>query len=535
MALLSGFWETFRTLNGVGTVIALYPCSDIETDTERLIVEIAFLPLPELKSAPNGAPTALSGEEFSLLFGAMLKPSQAGELMKTALPETSGQPVVLDETTEQALSAAPVEAVEAEEDDAVPEEAEEAISGALLNVLPKVHTVFAAPVGPSPEAALSVQTSEGGCEPVLKDTSPPVSTNIYFPVQHAFTYVDGVTGPQSALAKETAATAEAVNGVSPRINDSRTENALSAVESEVLSTATGKMELAGVPLNETVQHEHFEIEIPAEDILKQALKEPETGPAIAASGLTVEAAQENDGRSMSFGPEVENPGQPEKAEKVMFEEVKSLEADLPGSAFQGSESNGREEQGDYASANSASVPETSPSKPEQMMSVVSFDKLVDSPVKETPAAPQRLTPVAAEVQEKVQAGIKVSVEQGGGEVRMKLNPESLGEVRIKLSVASGVVKAEIIVENPEVKRIIESDTSFLRDSLGSHGLTLDKCVVEVGRSQDARGRDTGSEQSFSGDEHRPMKDRDEKGNSAWQRNFRQKQQPQADGGVDFFI
>jgi hypothetical protein len=32
-----------------------------------------------------------------------------------------------------------------------------------------------------------------------------------------------------------------------------------------------------------------------------------------------------------------------------------------------------------------------------------------------------------------------------------------------------------------------------------------------------------------------MKDRDEKGNSAWQRNFRQKQQRQPDGGVDFFI
>ncbi len=478
----------------------------------------------------------MSGEEFSLLFGAMLDPSHTGELLKTPLPETSGQPVVLDEMAEQALSAAPVEAFEAEEGeaiiekgDAVPEEAEEAISEAFLTVLPKVPTVFAAPAGPATEAALNGKVSEEASEPAVKETPAPVSTNIYFPVTPAYTYVEGETAPQAAMNPEAPAKAQASNIAAPQINDKQTE------KKEVLSTSDGKIELAGIPLKETPQQEHFEIEIPAEEILKQALKEPETGPAIAASGPKTEAPEENAGRVMTFAPEpVENHGKPEKAEKLN-EDVKSNVAEFSGSAFQGAENKGREEQGDYAGANAASVPETSSSKPEQMMSAVSFDKFVDSPVKETPAAPQRLTPVAAEVQEKVQAGIKVSVEQGGGEVKMKLNPESLGEVRIKLSVASGVVKAEIIVENPEVKRIIESDTSFLRDSLGSHGLTLDKCVVEVGKSHDARGRETGSEQRFSGDEHRPMKDRDEKGNSAWQRNFRQKQQRQADGGVDFFI
>lgn len=505
----------------------MYQCSDTEKDAERLIVEIAFLQVPEMKTAQNGVISALSGEEFSLLFGAMLNPSQTGDLMKTALPETSGQPV-LDVTPEEAISTALADAVEAEAGEAV---SEEAVIEALSNVFPKVPAILVADVEPAREAALSGQVSEGVFEPVVNETRQPVSTtNIYFPIQHAFTYVDGATGSQAAMTPEVPATAEASSVVVPQINNNQAE------KKGALSTSNGKIELAGIPLNETVKQEHFEIEIPAEEILKQAFKEPETAPAIAASGPKAEALQENAERSMSFTPEpVENPSQPEKAEKVLFEEVKSLEADLSGSAFQGSESQGREERGDYANANAVSVPETDSLKPEQMMSAVSFDKLVDAPVKEAPAAPVRLTPVAAEVQEKVQAGIKVSVEQGGGEVRMKLNPESLGEVRIKLSVASGVVKAEIIVENPEVKRIIEADTSFLRDSLGSHGLTLDKCVVEVGKSHDARGRETGSEQSFTGDEHRPMKDRDEKSNSAWQRNFRQKQQRQPDGGVDFFI
>jgi flagellar hook-length control protein FliK len=160
-------------------------------------------------------------------------------------------------------------------------------------------------------------------------------------------------------------------------------------------------------------------------------------------------------------------------------------------------------------------------------------------VKEFSASPARVAPLAAEVQEKVQAGIKVSVEQGGGEVKMKLNPESLGEVRIKLNVASGVVKAEITVENIEVKRIIESDSAFLRDSLGAHGLTLDKCVVEVGRSFEAGTREKSGE-SFSGDEQRPMKDREHekenRENSGWQhRHFRKNYARHEDGGVDFFI
>lgn len=299
----------------------------------------------------------------------------------------------------------------------------------------------------------------------------------------------------------------------------------------------GRIELPGGLLLNGAQQEHFEVEIPAEEILKQAVAEPVIEPAIAASGEKNEAPHESAALSQVFEQEPvelsENSG---KAEKITIGQVRGQQADMRGFAFQGSED---QSQHDSEASKSQPVQETQAGKPENIMNTLSFEKIIDAPVKDNSASPVRVAaPLADEVQEKVQAGIKVSLEQGGGEVKMKLNPESLGEVRIKLNVASGVVRAEITVENLEVKRIIESDSGFLKDSLGAHGLTLDKCVVEVGRSFEAGNHREKNGESFSGDEQSPMKDRDEKENrqnSGWHRHFRNNQTRHEDGGVDFFI
>ncbi|MBI2399507.1 MAG: flagellar hook-length control protein FliK [Deltaproteobacteria bacterium] len=297
----------------------------------------------------------------------------------------------------------------------------------------------------------------------------------------------------------------------------------------------GKIEFGSSLLQGQPLKEHFEVEIPAEEILRQTVAEPAVEPARAASGEKAEAPRENAVLSTVFEQEpVEMPEHSGKAEKAAIDQVRGQQADMPGFAFQGSEGQG---QNDSEAFSSQPVQETQAGKSENMMNNLSFEKILEAPVKEPSASP-RVAPLAAEVQEKVQAGIKVSVEQGGGEVKMKLNPESLGEVRIKLNVASGIVRAEITVENLEVKRIIETDSAFLRDSLGAHGLTLDKCVVEVGRSFEAGERERSGE-SLYGDEQKPMKDREQekqnRENSGWHRHFRKNQTRHEDGGVDFFI
>lgn len=295
----------------------------------------------------------------------------------------------------------------------------------------------------------------------------------------------------------------------------------------------GKVEVSSTLLRANSEQEYFEVEIPVEDILKHSIEVPVTDRPLAASGRNSESIDKTEASFPAFEHKFERTEHSGRGEKVSTDHVRGQQADIAVSAFQGTEGKG---EGASAEENSQSAPqETQAVKAENMMSGVSFEKLVASPVKETPAAPIRTEPLAVEVREKVQTGIKVSLEQGGGEVKMKLNPESLGEVRIKLNVASGVVRAEITVESHEVKRLIETDTSFLRDSLGAHGLTLDKCVVEVGRSSDARGREE-YESASTGDEQRLMRDREhEKGNNAWQRQFRKNHARRVDGGVDFFI
>lgn len=176
-------------------------------------------------------------------------------------------------------------------------------------------------------------------------------------------------------------------------------------------------------------------------------------------------------------------------------------------------------------------------KAENVIPGAAFGKHLETAV-ERPLAPVALgSPAPAEVKDRVEAGIRLSVESGGGEVRMKLNPESLGEVRIKLDVSSGVVKAEIVVERHEVKTMIEADSAFLKDALSSHGLTLDKCVVEVAKPFDAKARFESSWQDLAGEErassgHKEHKDR---GSSGWHGRFNQERRREKESGVDFFV
>lgn len=485
----------------------------------------------------------MSGEEFSFLLASMLKPGQAGEFLKAALLETSGNAIPADDGQAQFLTASGTVTEEAiEVKDGGQPAPEAAGNEAPLNVPSFPHTpaemilpielsAFAVLVGPAQQNPLSgappIAYNEAGITQKKPDAVP---SNFYLPVQPLDGCVAAKAGEQGDIAPVIEAAGSLTNAVSGK---SRKNEELPG-KTGAASNEKGRIELAPGLLNDSGQQEHFEIEIPAEDILKHSVVEPEQGPAIAASGAKPEALENVDFSVLFEQEPVERPGQPGRAEKVSFEEGRSPQADL-GFTFHGSEDHEQDSGSrDSAGASANHVHETHGAKPEHIISAA-FDKLIDSPVKEAPAAPVRMAPLASEVQEKVQAGIKVSLEQGGGEVKMKLNPESLGEVRIKLNVSSGMVKAEIIVENPEVKHIIESDSSFLRESLGSHGLTLEKCVVEVGRPSDARGREGSGESALSGDERRPMKDRDEKGSSNWQRHYRGNHGRQEDGGVDFFI
>ena len=66
------------------------------------------------------------------------------------------------------------------------------------------------------------------------------------------------------------------------------------------------------------------------------------------------------------------------------------------------------------------------------------------------------------------------------EVHVKLEPPSLGTVRLNITTAGDSVRTVIIAENHAVKQTIESNFNQLRDAMNDQGLKVDSFSVTVG-------------------------------------------------------
>ncbi|MBT5633009.1 MAG: hypothetical protein HOJ13_09800 [Nitrospina sp.] len=77
---------------------------------------------------------------------------------------------------------------------------------------------------------------------------------------------------------------------------------------------------------------------------------------------------------------------------------------------------------------------------------------------------------------------KLNVRTNGNqnEVHVKLDPPSLGTVRMKIVTSGESVRTVIVAENQAVKQVIENNFNQLRDAMGEQGLKLDSFSVTVG-------------------------------------------------------
>ncbi|MFZ3172775.1 MAG: flagellar hook-length control protein FliK [Carboxydocellales bacterium] len=66
------------------------------------------------------------------------------------------------------------------------------------------------------------------------------------------------------------------------------------------------------------------------------------------------------------------------------------------------------------------------------------------------------------------------------EIKIQLKPEFLGKVSLEISIEKGVVKAEIVAENQQVKQLIEANLGNLRQTLTNQGLKVSQLVVNLG-------------------------------------------------------
>lgn len=70
---------------------------------------------------------------------------------------------------------------------------------------------------------------------------------------------------------------------------------------------------------------------------------------------------------------------------------------------------------------------------------------------------------------------------GGGEIRLKLKPESLGELRVQVNTIGDNVHLKILASDSNAKGVLEESLGFLKESLSHSNISLTK--VELGVAQ----------------------------------------------------
>ncbi|MCR4286765.1 MAG: flagellar hook-length control protein FliK [Deltaproteobacteria bacterium] len=75
-------------------------------------------------------------------------------------------------------------------------------------------------------------------------------------------------------------------------------------------------------------------------------------------------------------------------------------------------------------------------------------------------------------------------------IRLRLHPEGMGEMGLRLIESDSVISARITVSSPVVKDLLDADSSRLRNIFLAEGISLGKCSVELSSnlsSNDPRG------------------------------------------------
>lgn len=71
------------------------------------------------------------------------------------------------------------------------------------------------------------------------------------------------------------------------------------------------------------------------------------------------------------------------------------------------------------------------------------------------------------------------VKKGGGEVSVKMSPEGLGEVHLKVLLQDGKMNVELQTQSKDVKKLIEESLSELKSGLSAHRISLEHVKVNT--------------------------------------------------------
>jgi flagellar hook-length control protein FliK len=101
------------------------------------------------------------------------------------------------------------------------------------------------------------------------------------------------------------------------------------------------------------------------------------------------------------------------------------------------------------------------------------------------------------VEDKLMTGISAEtiqrLREGVSELKLRLSPESLGEMSLKVRLTDDKITAQIQVTQPDVRNALEADLPRLREALAARGLNVN--TIDISSSGDAPARESYRQQS----------------------------------------
>ena len=95
---------------------------------------------------------------------------------------------------------------------------------------------------------------------------------------------------------------------------------------------------------------------------------------------------------------------------------------------------------------------------------------------------------AAQLGNQVQNSMRTLISEGGGQVRITLNPEELGEIEIELNIKDGLVQGKIASQNPDVIEQLARELHHLKQGLNESGFKLGEEGIAFMLQQDENGQ-----------------------------------------------
>ncbi len=124
--------------------------------------------------------------------------------------------------------------------------------------------------------------------------------------------------------------------------------------------------------------------------------------------------------------------------------------------------------------------------------------IAESQQKPTGDADGSRSPAARLVAQSVSRGVAAALNQRGGEVTLKLSPESLGTVRVHMSLDRGVVSVRIEASTQSAHSLLSDGVAQLKGSLETRGLSVERISIQHAPAASGTSGAQSSPNSWSG-------------------------------------